>query len=187
MLALSFERSLIFAFAATLVAGIWGTVGGPAWLGSYLEPTLLWTSVAAYLWGTRGLRWGLLACVLCAITVLVLYQLALEPIYGQVIAALGLGILRGQLRPEIPQSRGLAVELALGAVALTCAAELDDGSAFGLALGMWGFWLTHCAYPLLTQTPSESEQPSSDAFEVAQTRARKVLAEIRGSRVSAEQ
>ena len=36
MLALSFERSLIFAFAATLVAGIWGTVGGPAWLGSYL-------------------------------------------------------------------------------------------------------------------------------------------------------
>jgi hypothetical protein len=184
MLALSFERSVVLAFAAAVGAGICGTVGAASWLGFYLEPALFWASVAAYLWGAKGLRWGLLVLVLSGVSLLLLYQLALDPLYGRVGAALCLGILRGQLSPQAPRSRRLAVELGLGAVALAGAHFLDDGSAFGLALGMWGFWLSHCAYPLLAEARPESEESSRDAFEVAQNRARRVLAEIQGDRVS---
>jgi hypothetical protein len=195
MRALSFERSIGFALAAAAVAGTLGTTGAQSLLGFYLEPALLWASVAGYLWAAGGLRSGLVGLAVACVGVGLLHQLALDPSYGNIGAALCLGILRSQLArnhversPEgAPRARRLVVELVLGTVALASANHLDDGSALGLGLGIWGFWLTHCAYPLLVRTRSESEQPPSDPFEVARNRARRVLVELRDSGVTSRE
>jgi hypothetical protein len=194
----SFDLSIAYAAAAAVLGAFWFEARFTVPLGFYLEGAFLWLTVVAYTWGVlRSGRGALVLAALGGAWYFLLYWLAASPHLESVGAAVALaavrqfrfGASRGAQRRvgrahRVALRRSLGIEALGVAAALLAAYWLYDGSRFGFALAVWGFWLVQAGMALVLQPAVELTRPKGDAFDRAHERARELLEEIRERELS---
>lgn len=165
-------RTLGFGLVAALAVIPWQLVLGSVWAQSATFAAYALLCACAFpLAIAPNLRAAFGACVASAALSAAAWLVSPAPSASLLAAALIVALTR-MLCYRAQPARALALELALLVLSLGAARLFGGHGPFGLALGMWAYFLVQSAYFLfLRPEPRNAEPTQLDAFDEAHHRA----------------